>query len=319
MNTMLYGVMVTQTFYYYSNYARDSKWLKYYVGILFLADTMNTIFNMWFIYNVLVNQFGSLKGVALANWLFETGKFPRMFRPIFRSNLKTPAEEAMAGIIGLQVQLFYAWRIRQLTGKKWLVGLIVTLSVIGCLMALGTAIGIAFRPEITQLDRYKQFVSTWLAAAACADITISVSLIYYLHTRRTGLPRTDTLITRLIQLTMSYGLLTSSFALIDIIAFFADSGGLHLAFNYTLCKLYSNSMMSSLNSRDILSTVLTAHSTFQVASVPMDSNRPVSTGVKSSTTQVVIGSESHKMVNMSRRSLNLAGDTASDLKVKAVV
>ncbi|KZT07795.1 uncharacterized protein LAESUDRAFT_812024 [Laetiporus sulphureus 93-53] len=243
-----------------------------------------------------------------------------MFRLIPRSYLKDPLEEAMAGIIGLQVQLFYAWRIRQLTGKKWLVGLIVALSVISCLMALGMSIGIAFRPEITDLNHYKQFVSTWLASAACADITICVSLIYHLHTRRTGLRRTDTLITRIIQLTMSNGVLTSSFALTAVIVFFIDSGGLHLAFVYTLCKLYSNSMMSSLNSRDMLSTVLTApDSTFQVAPPPMDSNRLVFRDANSSTTQVVVDPESHEMIDMSCRVLDLSGDTASDLKVEAVV
>ncbi|KZT07796.1 uncharacterized protein LAESUDRAFT_758355 [Laetiporus sulphureus 93-53] len=68
MNTMLYGVMITQTLYYYSTYGRDSKWMKYYVGILFLSDTVNSVFSMWFIYNVLINHFGSLKAVELANW-----------------------------------------------------------------------------------------------------------------------------------------------------------------------------------------------------------------------------------------------------------
>ncbi|EED82460.1 predicted protein [Postia placenta Mad-698-R] len=78
MNMMLYGVMVTQTFFYYSTYSRDQMWIKIYilkrgileVGVLFLADTLNSIFNMWWAYHVFINNFGSVDAVTIANWRY---------------------------------------------------------------------------------------------------------------------------------------------------------------------------------------------------------------------------------------------------------
>ncbi|KAH9927653.1 uncharacterized protein B0H18DRAFT_282886 [Fomitopsis serialis] len=60
MNIMLYGVMLSQALYYYTTYKDDSRRLKAYVGLLLMADTLNSVFNMWWIYNVLVNKFGNL-------------------------------------------------------------------------------------------------------------------------------------------------------------------------------------------------------------------------------------------------------------------
>jgi len=57
-------------------------YLKLYVGVLFFVDTLNSVFNMWWIYNVLVNNFGNAAALASADWLFES-------------------EEALAGIIGM--------------------------------------------------------------------------------------------------------------------------------------------------------------------------------------------------------------------------
>ncbi|KZT01090.1 uncharacterized protein LAESUDRAFT_752844 [Laetiporus sulphureus 93-53] len=191
MNVMLYGVLITQTFFYFTTYPRDPKWLKYYVALLFFIDTLNTIFNTWWIYNVLVNNFGVLDKVVRANWLLET-------------------EEAFAGIIGMQVQLFYAWRIYKLTGYKFLTGIIVGTSIIQCLAGIGTAINIAIQPIFTKFSSEKDVVVIWLSAAALTDVLIVSVLTWHLRRQRTGYAQTDTIISRLMQITMSNGLLTAS-------------------------------------------------------------------------------------------------------------
>lgn len=38
------------------------------VACLLIADTCNTAFNMAWIYNVLVNQFGNMEALAEADW-----------------------------------------------------------------------------------------------------------------------------------------------------------------------------------------------------------------------------------------------------------
>lgn len=232
MNMMLYGVMVTQTFFYYSTYSRDQMWIKIYVGVLFLADTLNSIFNIWWAYHVFINNFGSVDAVTVANWLFET-------------------EEAMAGIIAMQVQLFYAWRLHKLGASKWISGCVAGLSICSCLAAIGTSINIGIKPIITNFAHYKAIVIVWLVSSTVADVAVAFALTWRLRRSITGYAQTDTVISRVIHITMSNGLLIAAFALADMIAFLATAGGLHLAFNYALIKLYGNSAMTTLNSRAI--------------------------------------------------------------------
>ncbi|KAJ6488054.1 hypothetical protein C8R45DRAFT_264917 [Mycena sanguinolenta] len=58
------------------------------------------------------------------------------------------------------------------------------------------------------------------------------------------------LVDRIIRITLQTGLTTAVCAIADLILFLADPVGLHLAFNFPLCKLYTNSLFSSLNARN---------------------------------------------------------------------
>ncbi|KAH9838247.1 uncharacterized protein C8Q71DRAFT_856210 [Rhodofomes roseus] len=250
MNIMLYGVMISQSFFYFSTYKRsvdilidinaphselvsDPKWLKCYVALLLLADTLNSIFNMWWIYNVLINNFGDVAALENADWLFET-------------------EEALAGIIAMIVQMFFAWRILRLTRNYIAVAVIVAASLVGG--RIGTAIAVAMRPAFAGFQHLKVIVILWLMGAAVCDVLITLALSWHLRQQRTGFSHTDTIISKIIQLTVSNGLVTAGFAVADIVAFLSTPRGIHVAFNYALVKLYGNSMMSSLNSRTLLST-----------------------------------------------------------------
>lgn len=128
-------------------------------------------------------------------------------------------EEALAGIIAMMVQGFYAWRILRLTQNYWLVAAVLVPSIAGGLGGIGTAIGVAIRPEFAGLQSLEPIVLTWLAGAAISDTIIAVTLVWHLYRSRTGYSRTDTMVSRIIQLTLSNGLLTASFALADIISY----------------------------------------------------------------------------------------------------
>ncbi|KAF8884572.1 hypothetical protein CPB84DRAFT_1659994, partial [Gymnopilus junonius] len=67
--------------------------------------------------------------------------------------------------------------------------------------------------------------------------------------QRTGFHQTDMLIDRIIRTTAQTGLITAVVATIDLFVYVFDPTGLHLIFNFPLCKLYSNSLMSTFNSR----------------------------------------------------------------------
>ncbi|KIP06403.1 hypothetical protein PHLGIDRAFT_128315 [Phlebiopsis gigantea 11061_1 CR5-6] len=230
LNIFLYGIMVTQCFLYYSTYPKDRIWMKLLVLFLLVADTLNCVFDIWWIYNVVITNFANLDALATGNWVFAT-------------------DPAMVGIIATVVQLFFAWRVKVLTGNWWLVTFIVITGSTSFFGGIGTAIAIHYVPQFEEFQKFRVVVIIWLIGAAICDSTITLSLTWHLRRHKTGFSGTDDLLNRIIRLTVQNGLITALWAIVDLIAYLATPTGLHLAFNFPLAKLYTNSLMSSLNSR----------------------------------------------------------------------
>ncbi|KAJ6492914.1 hypothetical protein C8R47DRAFT_1120401 [Mycena vitilis] len=230
MNILLYGIMITQIYLYATTYKRDSLYIKLYVAVLMLADTLNTGFMIAYLYDSLVLHFDDLAYLARANWVFAT-------------------DPAMTGIIGSMVQAFYAWRIHALTGNIWIVALICVCAMTNAFGGLASASAIAFVPQFSDFQQFKVTVICWLMSAAVGDVIITATLVSFFRKHRTGCSATDTRVDQIIRLTIQTGLITSVCSVIDLGLFLGDSSGMHLLFNLPLAKLYSNSLMSSLNAR----------------------------------------------------------------------
>jgi len=96
-------------------------------------------------------------------------------------------------------------------------------------------------------------VIVWLGAGLAADCSISAILCVFLFGRRTGFEKTDGMVNKVILYTMNTCLLTTAVALTNVITFFLmRSNFIHVAFNMLLCKLFSNSLLASLNRRSTL-------------------------------------------------------------------
>ncbi|KAE9387131.1 hypothetical protein BT96DRAFT_1081114 [Gymnopus androsaceus JB14] len=171
----------------------------------------------------------------------------------------------VSGFVSAWVQVFFAWRIRNL-GKWRVVPLvIVLLGLAQC--GAACAIGIGFIPlkNIAELHRPDMFARTivWLGGAALADILIAVSMIYLLYSAKQNIvfKKTDKMISRLIRITVETGAITATSAILELILFRASaSSNLHLTIALMLCKIYSNAFMACLNSRagsGLVKTVVT--------------------------------------------------------------
>ncbi|KAF8957235.1 hypothetical protein BDZ97DRAFT_1670221 [Flammula alnicola] len=226
VNALLLGVMTTQVYMYYAKYKKDKWWLKAIVALLFLADTMNTVFDFIYLYRSLIIHFGK-------------------FAPYF--NVPDPA---ITGIIAASVQLFFAWRVLVLT-KTWVYPIAIgSMGLAGGISGIVTAFEVVRTPKFVDFRNFKATVIVWLAAEACGDVLITIILVWYLFRKhKTGFQRSDMIVDRIIRLTVQTGLITMIVASLDLLFFLIDPTGTHLLFNFPLCKLYSNSLMSSLNSR----------------------------------------------------------------------
>ncbi|KAJ7457023.1 hypothetical protein FB451DRAFT_600608 [Mycena latifolia] len=230
MNILLYGIMWIQIYLYMTTYKRDPLYIKLYVAVLMLADTLNTGFMTAYLYDSLIIHFNDLTYLEYANWVFAT-------------------DPAMTGIIGAMVQLFYAWRIHTLTGNLWIVAFISVCALTNAFGGMASAAAIAFVPQFSRFQEFQVTVICWLMSAAVGDVIITATLVQFFKNHRTGCSATDTRVDQIIRLTIQTGMVTSLCSVIDLGLFLGDSSGMHLLFNLPLAKLYSNSLMSSLNAR----------------------------------------------------------------------
>lgn len=230
-NICLYGMMVVQTYSYYTQrQSGERSWIKFVVGFLFLADTVNSVFMLVYLYSTLIINFGSVDKLTRSTWVFDV-------------------EPISSGAIATCVQLFYGWRIQKLIKKEWITCIICIFSVIGGLSAVASSIAAIKVPDYVEWHRFEAAVTLWLGSAIVADITIASSLVWFFRGRKSGVAATDDIVNRLIKSTLQTGMLTSIFACVDLATFLAIKDGTHLIFNVPLSKLYTNSFMAMLNSR----------------------------------------------------------------------
>ncbi|KAH9949957.1 hypothetical protein B0H21DRAFT_725478 [Amylocystis lapponica] len=299
-NIFLYGVVVTQTFLYYSTYKNDRLWLKILVGLLLFADTLNSAFDIAFVYIPLVTDFGGLHDLEFASWLFAT-------------------EPAMTVLIAMMVQMFFAWRVNVLTRNMYLVCFIVFCSICQVCGGLGTSIAIGIIPEYVQFQKFEAIVIVWIVAAVLTDTTITIALVWRLKAHQNGFAATTDRLNRIIRLTVQTGLITTIVEITHLILFLTDNTGIHLIFNIPLAKLYTNSLMSSLNARTGWKFSTTSEG--NVGSLATRDKTlhftggPVRTGP-----EVFIDIEAHEMTDVedSKHSLSPAASAEPHRKVMAI-
>ncbi|QRW20095.1 transmembrane protein [Rhizoctonia solani] len=234
LNVWLYGILVTQVTLYYSVYKRDATWIKLLVAWIMLLDTLNSIFDMGFVYRYSITLFGDFPAQLHSHWFFH------MVQPaIYTAPLMTVT-------IAATTQGFFAWRINRLTGSKWVSWAIALVLLVQFAAGAATTVGAWQVIDFTRFGELKAQISLWLVTSAIADVMITIVLTWYLHTHRTGFSKTEDLIARLIRLTVQTGLITTLWALVDLIMYLAV---VTKPITPLIQSSTANSLLSTLNAR----------------------------------------------------------------------
>ncbi|KIJ39552.1 hypothetical protein M422DRAFT_174943, partial [Sphaerobolus stellatus SS14] len=249
LNMILYGALVVQVLY------------------LVVMETINVAFDMYLIYEPLVQRYGE-HAVAVAplgkSYSLDCAFLPRELTLILLQHLIQ-----VIVLISVPVQLFITWRIKVLSGSNVIPGLIVFFAICSFGGATTTTISVSIIREFARFHQFDSGIIIWLASSSLADIIITSTLVWLLISRKTGLSKTDDVVNNIIVLTIQTGAITALFALLDFVLFLAipvklDSVSLiekpmpiqqiypfHSNFlvDFPLSKLYSNSLLSTLNAR----------------------------------------------------------------------
>ncbi|TDL20087.1 hypothetical protein BD410DRAFT_805328 [Rickenella mellea] len=160
-------------------------------------------------------------------------------------------EVVFSALICFLVQSFLVMRIWRLSHKNiWLVGGIMFLVVAELALSMlyvGEAIPLKTYAALTKIVNLSRTLN---ALAAVSDVAIAGALIFLLNSQRTGFRSSETIINRLILFTMNTGLLTSICAIMSLITITVlPTTFVYISFYVTVSRLYTNSLLATLNAR----------------------------------------------------------------------
>ncbi|KAF8130937.1 hypothetical protein K438DRAFT_2032082 [Mycena galopus ATCC 62051] len=250
----LFGVTSMQSFSYFQKFSKDSVWMKSLVGGLWVLDTLQLALIGHVLYYWVITNYTNPAVLGDSVWWLELPIYTRFTDCLFRS---LTIGVLVTNTIVLIVELFLARRvyIRKMF-SPWF-SLFLTWTT-------------WFQLQKTAFYVEFQWISSvGLACASAADTIIAISLSYYLWRSRTGIKTTDSIVNMLILYALNTGLLTGICVLIDMICFLnMPTNFVHLAFNLVTGKLYTNSLLATLNYKHIIRGNKNHIHTFSLSAMP---------------------------------------------------
>ncbi|KAG5717579.1 hypothetical protein E4T56_gene4462 [Termitomyces sp. T112] len=230
----LHGVSCVQAWYYFTH-QKDTWPTKTLVAAVMVFDTIHQILISHTIYIYVIKNYNN---------------------PPFLANLvwSMIVEVLFNGLTALLVQSFLTLRVWRLSNRNiWLTSIVILLvaAEFGCVVAFGT-LSLQFK-TFAQLQQLKYLSISVNALAAAGDVLIAFVLCTLLHRSRTGFHRSDTMINKLILFAVNTGFLTSLCAVASLISIVVAGGTfLYIAFYFCIGRLYSNSLLATLNARKMI-------------------------------------------------------------------
>jgi len=230
-NTYLYGVVTYQFLIYRNTKFNDPLWLKSIVGVLFVVDTLHSAVAMYSAWQTCVTNYANPSSLAVISWTI-------------------PFTAVATSVTAIFTQFFLGHRVYKLTQSKPIVGLIGLFSVIGFVFGVYAGVRSGIIKQVANFAPLNPFVICWLGFQTGADLLITFVLSFVLVRSRTGFRKTDTVINRLIRGAIQTGLFASLFALADLFSFVLHKNtNLYAMFAYPIGRIYTNTLLDTLNSR----------------------------------------------------------------------
>ncbi|KAJ7671266.1 hypothetical protein DFH06DRAFT_112607 [Mycena polygramma] len=237
VGTFLYGIETLQTFNYYRMFPKDPRKLKTLVAVIWFLELGHTVC-AW--------NAGYLATVTFY------GQVEHIFNPprtIYLTIL-------FSSLINAVVQTFFAIRIRSLS-NRWPITIlccILNLARFVCNMGL---IAVCYNSSSflileTQLH---WLMTTASAIGPSVDVIIATALCYYLWSlkRASGFDRTSRMVDTLIVWTVETTIITTVAGIMQLILFLSRPNDVSwMTFYLIQAKLFSNSLLASLNGRQRL-------------------------------------------------------------------
>ncbi|KAK0434546.1 uncharacterized protein EV420DRAFT_1682776 [Desarmillaria tabescens] len=140
------------------------------------------------------------------------------------------AELMMTAVVVLIVELFFVVRIYKLNSQNWLAPAVITILALGSFGSC-TAYTVAEIRDVNIMGLVKKDrvaeITAFNGSAALADILITIALSWNLSRSRTGIPRTNNVIQKMLTYIINRGLLVTVTQTLTLIMFSVEQTKLH--------------------------------------------------------------------------------------------
>ncbi|RDX57396.1 hypothetical protein OH76DRAFT_36086 [Lentinus brumalis] len=232
----LFGVTSGQAMWYFRHYPQDRTFLRVMVRVIWCLDALSLGF-----------YFASMWQYLVGKELFSFGGKPLPWT----SNSQIMINACSITII----QSFYTFRIWTLSKHKILAGILGTFVLAD--LALGSLLYAKSiqTTDISQFSELTAFDIAMSSVTAATDLLLCGTLVTLLVRSRTGSTGSDRLINKLLLYTINTGLFTTICALLSLITVLAlPNTSVYVMFYYIGSRMYSISLLSTLNAREGLRT-----------------------------------------------------------------
>ncbi|KAJ7210920.1 hypothetical protein GGX14DRAFT_697468 [Mycena pura] len=234
VGTVLFGIMTMQTFNYYDRYSKDPARLKVLVAAVWFLELGHTITLWHALYRITVTFYGQIAHIL--------DPPPSLALTVLFSTL-----------IYATVQTFFALRIWTLSGSYYITivcSILTTARFAFSLTILSLFLGSNGFEIFTNKIHWSMIAVSSLGPAV--DLLIAGSLCFFLWRRRSEshFNATRKLLDTLILWSIETTAITCAVGVMQLIFFLAKSDLAWLTFNLIQPKLFSNSLLAHLNSRE---------------------------------------------------------------------
>jgi len=235
LSTVLYGILTLQAYRYTEGQTKDPLWIPVMVTFVWVLETVHTVFLWILLYGLTVTNYGKPDTLDDIPWSFAI-TFP------------------LSAWLGSITQIFFAYRVRVLSGRMIIPVLAWGGSILRCFLGT-TAGGLLLKTKSIQLffAKYQWLVTTPFVLNVVVDVLNTCSLCFYLLRRRSASKPTQRMISKLVRFTIETGLITSLCAIaIAICSLILHDSIVYMGLFLIYPKLFSNSLFTSLNAREDL-------------------------------------------------------------------
>ncbi|KAH9891829.1 hypothetical protein C8Q73DRAFT_792152 [Cubamyces lactineus] len=260
----LYGVSVLQALYYYDKFPEDHWAMKAAVAMIWALDTASIVLDSHAVYYYLIANYNNPSALLTEVWCVHTSVAPESLpdSPVFIKNCRSiQVEEIITFSAVLIAQIFFIQRIYQLRPYLWYIPMcqaIIAIASYALIIVIQIQI---FQNNLWDAVPTPEFndpiIANWLTGLI-VDVSIAAVLCWYLWSEKSYIrKKTHRMINRIIIFSVNRGAFAAGTQLLTFVTkFVAPQEFVWLAFHNVLCKVYTNSMLATLNSRVALRSMM---------------------------------------------------------------